>query len=448
MPDFSLDAWIHPLAVRVEKDRVVLSCPTAFHRERVRERFLAPIERCIEAESGRAMAVELALARPVPVASRAKRKPRAAAPKPPRATSALPTGPASEPAPQQIELPYRFDNFVVGPCNALAREASVAVAEGRQRGLNPLFIWSKEHGRGRTHLARAIVAEASGRGTRRVIYSSAESFTNDFMASIRSRQMERFKRRYRDSCDLLVVEDVQFLDSKKQTQLEIFHTLTHLIDVGARVVLTADRLPRDIGGVDRRLRAHMSAGLVAELEAPDATVRRQILRSKAAAGGVRVPDDCLDLLVDSIRGNVRDLESVLIQLVASASLLKRPIDLELTRAALQKVASPVAQEPGLDVMTVIGVVAGFFRKRPEALAARSRRRDVLVPRQLAMYLCRRYTDAPLSAIGRALGREHPAVRNAIDVVERRILEHAPLRYQVETLCSRLDALEAERRAPG
>jgi chromosomal replication initiator protein len=192
----------------------------------------------------------------------------------------------------------------------------------------------------------------------------------------------------------------------------------------------------------------MSAGLVAELEAPDATVRRQILRSKAAAGGVRVPDDCLDLLVDSIRGNVRDLESVLIQLVASASLLKRPIDLELTRAALQKVASPVAQEPGLDVMTVIGVVAGFFRKRPEALAARSRRRDVLVPRQLAMYLCRRYTDAPLSAIGRALGREHPAVRNAIDVVERRILEHAPLRYQVETLCSRLDALEAERREQG
>jgi chromosomal replication initiator protein len=446
MPDFTLDAWIHPLVARVEKDRVVLSCPTAFHRERVRERFLTPIERCIEAESGRAMAVELALARPERVASRAKPKPCAAARKPRRTTTALPTGP--EPAPQQIELPYRFDNFVVGPCNALAREASVAVAQGRQRGLNPLFIWSREHGRGRTHLARAIIAEASGRGTRRVIYSSAESFTNDFMASIRSRQMERFKRRYRDGCDLLVVEDVQFLDSKKQTQLEIFHTLAHLIDVGARVVLTADRLPRDIGGVDRRLRAHMSAGLVAELEAPDATIRRQILRSKAAAGGVRVPEDCLDLLVESIRGNVRDLESVLIQLVASASLLKRPIDLELTRAALQKVAPPVAQEPGLDVMTVVGVVAGFFRKRPEALASRSRRRDVLVPRQLAMYLCRRYTDAPLSAIGRALGREHPAVRNAIEVVERGILEHAPLRYQVETLCSRLDALEAERRAPG
>jgi chromosomal replication initiator protein len=192
----------------------------------------------------------------------------------------------------------------------------------------------------------------------------------------------------------------------------------------------------------------MSAGLVAELEAPDATVRRQILRSKAAAGGVRIPADCLDLLVESIRGNVRDLESVLIQLVASASLLKRPIDLELTRAALLKVAPLIAQEPGLDVATVIGVVAGFFRKRPEILASRSRRRDVLVPRQLAMYLCRRYTDAPLAAIGRALGREHPAVRNAIEVVERRILEHAPLRYQVETLCARLDALEAERRASG
>ena len=446
MPEFTLDAWIHPLVARVETDRVILSCPTAFHRERVRDRFLAVIERCAEAESGRAMAVELMVAPPVPVTRRAKSKPRGDVPR--RASAAQRTSPPAQPAPEQIELPYRFDNFVVGPCNALAREAAVAMAEGRQRGLNPLFIWSREQGRGRTHLARAIVAEASGRGTRRVIYSSAESFTNDFMASIRSRQMERFKRRYRNSCDLLVVEDVQFLDSKKQTQLEIFHTLTHLIDVGARVVLTADRLPRDIDGVDRRLRAHMSAGLVAELEAPDAAVRRQILRSKAAAGGVRVPEECLDLLVESIRGNVRDLESVLIQLVASASLLKRPIDLELTRAALLKIAPPIALEPGLDVTTVIGVVAGFFRKRPEALASRSRRRDVLLPRQLAMYLCRRYTDAPLAAIGRALGREHPAVRNAVDVVERRILEHAPLRYQVETLCSRLDALEAERRTQG
>jgi chromosomal replication initiator protein len=147
------------------------------------------------------------------------------------------------------------------------------------------------------------------------------------------------------------------------------------------------------------------------------------------------------MLVDTARGSVRDLEGVLIQLVASASLLKRPIDLELTAAALHKLAPAVVCARRLDPSAVIDAVAAFFRTKPEVLASRSRRRDVLVPRQLAMYLCRRYTDAPLVEIGRALGRDHPAVSNAVRGIERRILENAPLRYKVEALCERLDALE-------
>ena len=147
--------------------------------------------------------------------------------------------------------------------------------------------------------------------------------------------------------------------------------------------------------------------------------------------------------MESARGSVRDLEGVLIQLVASASLLKRPIDLDLTRTALHKVAPPEPRQRRLDPDRVIDAVAAFFRVPRAQLAARSRRRDVLVPRQLAMYLCRRYTDASLVAIGAALGREHPAVSNAIRVVERQILERAPLRYKVEALCERLDSLAAE-----
>ena len=179
--------------------------------------------------------------------------------------------------------------------------------------------------------------------------------------------------------------------------------------------------------------------MVAEIEPPDAAVRRRILRSKAAAGGVRLPEDCLDLLVETTRGSVRDLEGVLIQLVATASLLKRPIDLELTQLALHKLA-PVCPLRSLDPGAVIGVVAAFFGTRPEALAARSRRRDVMLPRQLAMYLCRRYTEHSLTAIARAFDREHPAVSNAVRSIERRILERAPLRYQVEELSARLDRL--------
>jgi chromosomal replication initiator protein len=255
--------------------------------------------------------------------------------------------------------------------------------------------------------------------------------------------MDSFKRRYRQSCELLVIEDVQFLGSKTATQLELFHTLVHLLDAGARVVLSADRLPRRSDGFEPRLCSQMAAGLVAELEPPDATLRRRILRAKASAGGVGVPDDCLEKLVEGARGSVRDLEGVLIQLVAMASLMKRPIDLELTEAALRKLVSP---EPRgrLDATTVIRTVSLFFGVAPEALAARSRRKEVLAPRQLAMYLCRRYTGLPLAEIARAFDRDHPAVSNAVKVVERRILERAPLRYQVEELSARLDRLERKR----
>src|SRR6185295_12935118 len=216
---------------------------------------------------------------------------------------------------------------------------------------------------------------------------------------IQSRRADKFKRRFRHGCRLLVIEDVQFLDARKRaTQLELFHTICHLLDVGARVVLTADRLPRDIEGLDPRLRSKLSSGLVAELEAPDAIVRREILRQKAADGGVRLPDASRELIVESVRGSVRDLEGVLIQLVAMASLLKRPIDPELTLVALRKLAPIAALRRALEIGDVVASVAAYFKQPPDALAARSRRRDVLLPRQLAMYLGHRYTSASLSEI--------------------------------------------------
>jgi chromosomal replication initiator protein len=173
-------------------------------------------------------------------------------------------------------------------------------------------------------------------------------------------------------------------------------------------------------------------------------IRRKILRSKAAHGGVALPEDCLDLLVERIRGNVRDLEGVLIQLVSTASLMKRRIDLDLTESALRKVSDGAPAARILQTRDVIEVVARFFRTDPTALASRSRRRDVLVPRQLAMYLCGRFTDAPVSEVARCFGRKHTSVANAERVIARDMLERAPLRYQVEALSERLDALERER----
>lgn len=449
-PSFHLEAWLSPLTASFENDRLRLACPTPFHRDRVRDRLLASIERHAAAEAGRPVAVELVVSPPLPGGSpapppRVPKKVERSAPRPAVAAEAA-SGPKPTPTPpEQAELPYRFDNFVVGSSNALAREASLAVAQGSQQRLNPLYL-TAERGLGKTHLARAIAESTKSQGGR-VIYASAEEFTNDFMASIRSQRMEEFKRRYRASCRLLVVEDVQFLENKKATQLELFHTILHVIDSGGRVVLTADRFPRDITRLDARLQSQMSAGLVAELETPDADLRRAILREKAAAGGIRLPEDCRELIVESTDGSVRDLEGVLIQLVASASLLKRPIDLALTRQALHKLR-PVLPPRGIEPIEIVELVAAFFKTRPEVLAGKSRRRDVLWPRQIAMVLCRRYTDAPTAAIGRLLGREHTAVRNAVEVVERTLLESAPKRYQVEALGAKIDSLIAERRVAG
>jgi chromosomal replication initiator protein len=440
IPSFALEAWVRPIVARVDERGLHLLCPSTFHRERLRERFLKPIHACACAEAGREIEVRLRVAAEVSPAA-----PEAGQALAPPAT---PT-PAAEldrrlpaRAPLQRSLSHTFDTFVVGSCNALAREAALALARGRQLGVSPLFLCS-ESGLGKTHLAHAVAAEARREGTERVVYASSESFVSDFLSSMRAQRTAGFKRRFRQECDLLVIEDVQFFGGKKTTQLELFHTMEHLLSAGARILLTADRLPRDIHELDGRLRSQMTGGLVAEIEAPDAQVRRQILRAKAAAGGVHIPEPCLDRLVDGARGSVRDLEGVLIQLVASAALLKRPIDLELTEAALRKLV-PNALSGGrpMQPAAVIQVVASYFKTTAQALASRSRRRDLVAPRQLAMYLARRYTTAPLQEIGAALGRDHPAVSHALTTIGRQILERAPLRYQVEALSARLDALVA------
>jgi len=458
---FALEAWLEPLEAEPLGEGLRLLCPSPFHRDRIRDRFLRHIEAGAEAEAGRRVPITLEIGSrtdprpgspPAGSTGESDRPSRggveaARSTEPSRPVPAVAV-PAPARVPRQLPLAYRFESFVVGPCNALAREASVAIARGRQPGLGALFL-AGGSGLGKTHLARAVVAAAAEEGSRRALYVSAEAFTSEFQMAVRGQGMPAFKRRFRGGCDLLVIEDVQFFDGKRATQLELFHTVQHLLDSGGQVVFTGDRSPAQIEALEPRLRSRMAAGLVAELEPPDAEVRRRILRAKAAAGGVRLPEECLELLVADLRGSVRDLEGALIQLVATASLLGRRIDRALTEAAVRKVmpARPAEPRP-LAPEEVIAVAAAFFGTTPAVLASRSRRRDVLRPRQLAMYLCRRYTDASLARIGRAFDRDHPAVSHAVATVERQILERAPLRYQVEALAARLEERTGRRPRAG
>ena len=581
IPDFAFEAWIAPLAAKKAGDRLLLGCPTSFHRDRVRKHYAAHIVRCWQSANsdpkarlaaagggdgsrsdeatgpGSATGIpcvefltmkefQAAMGQPIDLArecdpartlrqrspmrrvradstgreasiastvgaprtsseggriapsaptiarrsgattidsapSTSPSSPGTLRPVPARPKRAMtPKGATASRSPSrpddprgfdreqdgggatQTELPFSFESFIVGPCNALAREAALALARQRQRSLNQLYLGGGS-GMGKTHLARATAAEARRHlrtpdadrfspSTRRdapaaTVYTTAEQFTSDFVSAMRLGRSEEWKRRYRGRIGLLVVEDVQFFSGRMKTQLELFHTVQHVLDAGGRVLLTGDRAPADLTGLDERMRAQVGRGFVAELEMPDALVRRHILRSKAAAGGFRLPEDCLDLLVESTAGSVRDIEGTLIQVVTTASLLGRAIDLELTRDAIaMKSGVRTSLAPRrLSVPEIVGIVASFFGMRPEALAGRSRKHQVLVPRQLAMYLAHRYTDASFSEIGHALGRNHPSVRNAISRIERQVLENAPLRYQVEALSERIDQTVARRR---
>jgi chromosomal replication initiator protein len=449
----ALSAWITPIHAEVNGLVLRLSCPSAFHRDRVRERFLTRIEELVSEEADEPMQVALEVGAPQrafgPLVTAATAEDahsvaltRRAAPVVVRAPEHRSRSIALAPEPQPLrprpDLPqHTFASFVVGPGNALAREACVALAQGRQLAMSPLYLVAPD-GQGKTHLAAAVVAEARENSSARVVSASGEQFTNELLAAIRANRTAEFKARYRRDCDLLVLEDIQFVGGKRQTQLELLHTLESLAQRGARVLLTAERLPKEIPDLDPRLASRMASGLCAEIEAPDTELRRAILRTKAAAGGVRLPPGALERLV-SVPGSVRDLEAVLIQLVASASLLKRAIDLDLVESALRKMLPRLAAQ-GLDSERVVETVATAFQTTPTALASRTRRRDVLVPRQLAMYLCTRYTDASMQRIGQLFGRNHPSVANAVRAVERGLLERAPLRYKVEALIARLDTL--------
>jgi len=467
LPPLVFEAWLDPLVAEPIDSGIRILCPSAFHRERIRDRFLATLTTRLRTQLGEPLKVNLAVDPSARL--RAHRQARQAGqtrpdgqPRPgndPRQDSQptqtrphlAPDPQAPEPGPRRVQthripaatpshqvalLPHTFETFVVGPANALAREASVAVAEGRQLAMSPLCLVGGS-GLGKSHLAHAIAHAARERNGEQVRLVSAEQFTNEITGSIRNRRTAEFKTRYREEVDVLVVEDVDFLQGKRATQLEFFHTLEWLQRRERRVVITAAQLPREIPDLDPRLASRMAAGLCAELEAPDPALRAEILRIKAAQGGVRLPDDCLERLTACSLASIRDLESALIQLVASASLLGRPIDLELTESALRKVAP---RRELLNPETVAQVVAAFFGTTRETLASASRRRDVLLPRQLAMYLSQRFTPASHQRIGKAFGRNHTAVANAIRVVERALLERAPLRYQVEALVGKLEEI--------
>jgi chromosomal replication initiator protein len=432
-------AWFEGLEGRVVGGDLVIECPDRFSSDWIRRRYGEAIEE-VAGGYGRVQ-FNVRQGGAARVASTARKVARQVA----QPVLPEPLLLAARPAPEPEPAPARggdmaFDTFVVGPNNAIAHAAARAVARGGDGRCNPLFL-AGGPGLGKSHLARSIQeTRISG-----VVYRSSEEFTTEVTQAMRSGKMEVIRSRYRKSVNVLILEDVQFLRGKTQTQIELFHTIDHLIRNGKSVVLTGDRHPRDIQGLDEQLQHRMNQGFVARLGEPDHETKLHILRSKAASGGVRVPEDGLHLLAARGVRNVGELLSGLNQVVARASLLKRPITTELVCETLnEREVTPVGgQSRTQTVAEIMAVCAKAYSMNVDLLCGRSRLRRVVRPRQFAMYLCRKYTNASLKEIGRAFDRDHTSVMHAVKAIEQRALEQPQLRYELEALVSRFGSPSAK-----
>lgn len=337
------------------------------------------------------------------------------------ASSHVANGAMSAPRPI-LNAKYTLDNFVIGKSNELAASAALAVAEAPGRDFNPLFIYGAT-GIGKTHLmqavAHAILARKPGM---RAAYLGAEQFTNEYVMSIQARTTHDFRRRFRE-LDLLLIDDVHFLKGKEATQEEFFHTFNALYEGGRQIIMTSDRPPAEIPGIEARLVTRFQWGMVADIEFPDFEHRIAILRSKAAQDHLQhtIPDDVLHLIAEHVRSSVRELEGCIIKLIAFASLRQQPINVDLAIEALRDRIRPTAAAGagsdgrGLSISTIQSAVAKAWGVSAAALTSKSRTREVAVPRQAAMLLSRELLNAHLADIGNAFGgRDHSTVIHSLE----------------------------------
>ncbi|HET9875011.1 MAG TPA: chromosomal replication initiator protein DnaA [Mycobacterium sp.] len=330
---------------------------------------------------------------------------------------------------------YTFDTFVIGTSNRFAHAAALAVAEAPARAYNPLFIWG-ESGLGKTHLLHA-----AGNYTQRLFpgmrvkYVSTEEFTNDFINSLRDDRRVAFKRSYRD-IDVLLIDDIQFIEGKEGIQEEFFHTFNTLHNANKQIVISSDRPPKQLATLEDRLRTRFEWGLITDVQPPDLETRIAILRKKAQMERLDVPGDVLELIATSIERNIRELEGALIRVTAFASLNKTPIDKALAEIVLRDLIAD-ASTMQISAATIMAAIAEYFDTTVEELRGPGKTRPLAQSRQIAMYLCRELTDLSLPKIGQAFGRDHTTVMYAERKIRNEMAERHDVFDQVKELTTRI-----------
>ncbi len=427
VPSHSFRMWIEPLRLsKCDDDCVYLSCPNFFSKKRVLDQYGDIIESELRKATGKSCRFIVK----VPESKDSSSKEEDENPQLP-----LPQMNLHPQNGRFLRKDFTFDQFVVGGNNDFAFSAALSLASRKNSLQNSLFLLSRT-GMGKSHLSQAvghyILSEHPGD---RVYYTTAENFSNEMVNAYRNNSIDAFKGKYRNQCDVLLLEDVHNLTGKERTQIELSLILDTLFESSKKIIFTSCYLPSDIPKLNDELRSRLSCTLISNIDPPEFRTRVRILQKKAKHNGCKIPENVIHYLASELTEDVRQLESGLIGVTAKSSLLGTPIDLGLAESVVKNI---VYRRKNITADVIKKLVCKHYRISVKEIVSSSRKQSIVRPRQIAIYLSRRYTDAPLQAIGKSFNRYHATALYSIGVVERELKENGAIQKQVEFLCQKLE----------
>ncbi len=420
--------WIEPLQLKKhDENSIVLTSPNFFSRKRVLDHFGSLIESKINQAAGKSCRFSIEVGKIKRLAGLGKAN-----------TMQLPL-PEINLRPHNGRLfrkDFTFDQFVVGNNNDFAYSASLALASEKNKAQNSLFLLSGT-GMGKSHLSQAIGHHIlTSNPGERVCYITAEDFSNEMVSAYQHNCINKFKEKYRKQCDVLLLEDIHYIGGKERTQIELASILDILYEFGKKIIYSSCYLPSCIPKLNNKLRSRLTCGLISAIEPPDYKTRVRILQKKAKLNGGKIPEDVTRYLASELVEDVRQLESGLIGVTAKSSLLGVPIDLKLAESVVKNI---VFTRKNITIDVIKKMVCKYYSISVDEIVSSSRKKSIVRPRQIAIYLSRRYTDAPLQKIGKSFNRYHATALHSIGSVEKKLKERGPLQRQVEFLSGKLES---------
>ena len=428
IPAHRFRMWVEPLEYKkADNGHIVLDCPNCYIKKRVQDHYGNLIESELRRLAGKAcdFFIEVSEGKVF-----SKKKPDE------EQQLALPNLHVRPHNGRLLRRDFTFDQFVVGGNNDFAYSASLSLASRKNSAQNSLYLMSKT-GMGKSHLSQAIGHYIlSEYPSERVYYITAEDFSNEMVDAFRHDTINAFKGKYRNCCDVLLLEDVHYLTGKERTQVELALTLETLFEAGKKIIFSSCYLPTDIPKLNDKLRSRLSSSLISNIDPPNFKTRVKILQKKALNNGFQITKDVIDYLASELTDDVRQLESGLIGVTAKSSLLGAPIDLGLAESVVRNI---VCRRKQISIHAIKKLVCKYYKITMEDMVSSSRKQSVARPRQVAIYLARKYTDSPLQAIGKSFNRYHATALHSINTVEQAVKQNGPIQKQVEFLCQKLES---------